>query len=114
MLSVFLWVIVIIVGIFVALGLIVVLLNLWFIQLKKDKYTDVDRWNFISWLTSWAVPLLTFLALLFPYSAPVDFSCSSFPLLCSGSCGLLFTSFGCSLHSVIVSTKRFNTCFQFP
>ena len=60
MLRVFLWIGIIIGIIVVALGLTVVLLNLWFIQLKKDKYTDADRWRFISWLTSWAVPLLTF------------------------------------------------------
>jgi len=60
MLVVFIWIIAIIGGIFIALGLTVVALNLWFIQLQKDKYTDVDRWKFVSWLTSWAVPLLTF------------------------------------------------------
>jgi len=60
MLRVFLWIGIIIGIIIVALGLTAVLLNLWFIQLKKDKYTDADRWRFISWLTSWAVPLLTF------------------------------------------------------
>ena len=60
MLHVFLWIIAIIVGIAAMMGLIVVLLNLWFIQLKKDKYTDIDRWKFVSWLTGWAVPLLTF------------------------------------------------------
>ena len=59
-LHILLWGLGITVGILVLLGLIVVGLNLWFIQLKKDKYTDIDRWNFISWLTNWAVPLLTF------------------------------------------------------
>lgn len=58
-LQIFLWLIVVIVAIAAVLGLIVVGLNLWFIQLKKDKYTDIDRWKFISWLTNWAVPFLT-------------------------------------------------------
>ena len=60
MLRILLLIIIIIGIIFVLLGLTVVLLNLWFIQLKKDKYTDADRWRFISSLASWAVPLLTF------------------------------------------------------
>ena len=60
MLRIFLWIGIIIGIIFLALGLTVVILNLWFIQLKKDKYTDADRWRFVSWLASWAVPLLTF------------------------------------------------------
>lgn len=60
MLHILLWIIIIIGIIIMALGLTVVLLNLWFIQLKKDKYTDADRWKFVSWLASWAVPLLTF------------------------------------------------------
>jgi len=60
MLHIFLWTIAIIIGFFLFLGLIVVLLNLWFIRLKKDSYTDIDRWRFVSWLASWAVPFLTF------------------------------------------------------
>jgi 1-acyl-sn-glycerol-3-phosphate acyltransferase len=50
----------ILLGIAVALVAIVLTLNTYFIQLKKDKYTDADRWKFVSWLTSWGVPLLTF------------------------------------------------------
>jgi len=61
MLRIFLWISILIGIIIAALGLIVIALNLWFIQLKKDKYTDADRWKFISWLVNWAVPLLTFL-----------------------------------------------------
>jgi len=60
MLVVLIWIIAIIVGIFIAIGLTIVALNLWFIQLQKDKYTDVERWKFVSWLASWAVPFLTF------------------------------------------------------
>ena len=59
-LRVVLWIIIVIVGIFAAMGLTVVLLNFRLMQLKNDKYTDADRWNFVKWLTSWAVPLLTF------------------------------------------------------
>ena len=47
-------------GIVVAFITIVLALNTYFIELKKDKYTDADRWKFVSWLTGWAVPLLTF------------------------------------------------------
>jgi len=60
MLRILLGIILIIGIIFTALAITVILLNLWFIQLKKDKYTDADRWKFVSWLASWAVPLLTF------------------------------------------------------
>jgi len=38
----------------------VLILNARFIQLADDKYTDMDRWKFVSWITHWAVPLLTF------------------------------------------------------
>lgn len=51
------WVLLGLAALFVA---IVLALNTYFIELKKDKYTDADRWKFISWLTNWAVPLLTF------------------------------------------------------
>jgi len=46
---------------FVAVAFIVtvVILNGHFIRLGSEKYTDEDRWKFISWLTNWAVPLLT-------------------------------------------------------
>jgi len=50
----------ILLGIAILFILIVLALNTYFIELGKEKYTDVDRWNFISWMTSWAVPLLTF------------------------------------------------------
>lgn len=43
----------------VAFVTIVLLLNAHYIRLESDKYTDLDRWKFTSWLTSWAVPLLT-------------------------------------------------------
>ncbi|MCL2560213.1 MAG: 1-acyl-sn-glycerol-3-phosphate acyltransferase [Turicibacter sp.] len=60
MFSILLWIVAVIVGIAALLGLIVVLLNLWFIVLGKDKYTDAQRWGAIKWIVSWAVPLLTF------------------------------------------------------
>ena len=50
----------ILLGVAVLFIAIVLALNTYFIELKKDKYTDADRWKFISWLTNWAVPLLTF------------------------------------------------------
>ena len=50
----------ILLGIVVAFFVTVVILNFNFMRLAKDKYTDADRWKFISWLTGWAVPLLTF------------------------------------------------------
>ena len=50
----------ILLGLVVLFFVIVLLLNTYFIELGKEKYTDVDRWKFVSWLTSWAVPLLTF------------------------------------------------------
>lgn len=59
LLQIILWTLLVIVCVALLLALVVIGLNLWFIQLKKDKYTDVDRWNFISWLTNWAVPFLT-------------------------------------------------------
>jgi len=43
----------------VAFVVTVVILNAYFIRLADEKYTDADRWAFISWLTNWAVPLLT-------------------------------------------------------
>ena len=48
------------IGIIFLFILTILALNTYFIELKKDKYTDADRWKFISWLTNWAVPLLTF------------------------------------------------------
>jgi 1-acyl-sn-glycerol-3-phosphate acyltransferase len=50
----------ILLGMVVVFVTIILALNTYFIELKKDKYADIDRWKFISWLTSWAVPLLTF------------------------------------------------------
>jgi len=50
----------IILTIVVAFIVAVLLLNAHYIRLESDKYTDLDRWNFTSWLTNWAVPLLTF------------------------------------------------------
>lgn len=60
MLQIVLWLLAIIAAILVAIGIIVVILNGWFVELGKDKYTDKQRWNAIKWITSWAVPLLTF------------------------------------------------------
>ena len=60
MLQVLIWVILIILAIVLAIALIVVLLNFWFIELAKEKYSDIKRWQAVSWITSWAVPLLTF------------------------------------------------------
>lgn len=51
------WVLLVLAALFVA---IVVALNTYLSKLGKDEYTDADRWKFISWLTNWAVPLLTF------------------------------------------------------
>lgn len=50
----------ILLGIVVMFVAILVALNTYMINLEKDKYTDADRWKFISWLTNWSVPLLTF------------------------------------------------------
>ncbi|MCL1989735.1 MAG: 1-acyl-sn-glycerol-3-phosphate acyltransferase [Defluviitaleaceae bacterium] len=47
-------------GLMMAFIATVLILNLCLIELKKEKYTDGDRWKFVSWLTNWAVPLLTF------------------------------------------------------
>jgi len=60
MLQILLWTLAIMVGILITIGLIVIALNFWFIQLAKDKYSDIQRWRAVSWITSWAVPLLTF------------------------------------------------------
>ena len=46
-------------GLVIAFFATVVISNLQFIRLKADKYTDADRWKFVSWLTGWAGPLLT-------------------------------------------------------
>lgn len=50
----------ILLGLTVLFIAIVLALNTCFAELGKEKYTDADRWKFISWLTDWAVPLLTF------------------------------------------------------
>ena len=50
----------ILLGIVVAFIAAVLALNAYYIRLESDKYSDADRWKFTSWLTNWAVPLLTF------------------------------------------------------
>jgi len=47
-------------GIVSALALFGVALHISLNEFAKAKYTDIDRWNFISWLTSWGIPLMTF------------------------------------------------------
>jgi len=51
---------IVLIAIPIAFITIVLLLNHRFIQLENEKYSDTDRWRFVSWLASWAVPLLTF------------------------------------------------------
>jgi len=44
----------------IAFVLIVVGLNFGFVILEGEKYTEVDRWNFASWMFSWTTPVFTF------------------------------------------------------
>ena len=47
-------------SIILLIGIAILLVNFWFIQLAKEKYTDAYRWKCIKWIVSWAVPLLFF------------------------------------------------------
>ena len=51
----------IIISLVMIFAIIVITLNTCFIFLKnEEKYTDLQRFKFISWMVSWATPLLTF------------------------------------------------------
>jgi 1-acyl-sn-glycerol-3-phosphate acyltransferase len=58
MLNAFLTVSLVIGVIITTLILIVVLVNLWFIRLAHEKYTDAHRWKVVSWVVKTAVPIL--------------------------------------------------------
>jgi len=58
MFNVFIAVSLIIGSIITTLALVVVVINFWFMRLANEKYTDEKRWNAVSWVVSWAVPLL--------------------------------------------------------
>lgn len=58
MFNVFITVSLIIGSIITTLALIVVVINFWFMRLANEKYTDEKRWNAVSQVVSWAVPLL--------------------------------------------------------
>ena len=59
MLRMFLWISTFLGSLVLIIGFFIMGLNLWFIELKKEKYTDAQRWAAINWFTSWAVPLIT-------------------------------------------------------
>jgi len=44
----------------IAFVLVVVILNFCFIILENEKYTDLQRWQFASWMVRMATPILTF------------------------------------------------------
>lgn len=59
MVQIFLIVSLVIGSIITTLGIAVLIVNLWFMELGKDKYSDEYRWKRINWLVSWAIPLIT-------------------------------------------------------
>jgi len=44
----------------IAFILVVVILNFCYMILENEKFTNLQRWRFASWMFSWATPLLTF------------------------------------------------------
>ncbi len=49
----------ILLGILLIAGIVVLGVNFRIQQLKDPRYTDQERFEFISWVVSWAIPLLT-------------------------------------------------------
>lgn len=58
MLQVFYIVSLVIGGIITTLGLVILIINFWFMRLANAKYSDEKRWKAVSWVVSWAVPFL--------------------------------------------------------
>lgn len=59
MLTILLVVLGILLGILLIAGIVVLGVNFRIQQLKDPRYTDQERFEFISWVVSWAIPLLT-------------------------------------------------------
>lgn len=49
----------ILLGILLIAGIVILSVNFRIQQLKDPRYTDQERFEFVSWVVSWAIPLLT-------------------------------------------------------